>query len=298
MVTKAIPPSPVKSGQTLSASPFLPPPDLPTFDWDVGYKEIYNPKTGKTDRFPLTLLDLLYPQEEQEGVLIVVTQSFLHDLWTAWLKVMLQNFLGSNWLITHDVLIRWDYASGKSPDIAAFPNTPMPTDQKSYRVGIDGASPVFVLEIISDSTRQADLHAKRLHYAAVGIKEYLIIDLSTASSWQLLGYRLEDRPFYNEIRPDSDGGLTFATIGLRFVAPGDESIDVYEIETGQKLLRPDELKSVADAESARADAESARADAEAEARVKAETRIAELEARLYTLQAGSQAEPPEIQSDE
>jgi len=42
---------------------------LPTFDLEVGYKYVYNPETGMHDQVPLTLLDVLYPLED-EGVVM------------------------------------------------------------------------------------------------------------------------------------------------------------------------------------------------------------------------------------
>ncbi|MBE7470836.1 MAG: hypothetical protein DPW09_34885 [Anaerolineae bacterium] len=265
-----------------SAVPDYPLPPLPTFDLEVGWREVYDLATGQFKQEPLTLLQILYPQDEDVGV-VTMPQSALHDLWISWLKVMLWNFLGQSWLLTHDVIIHWarDRAPAKSPDLAAIPGGRLPAeDNPSYLVGRDGPLPAFVLEITSRDTRQVDLHEKPLLYAAVGVKEFLIIDLLTRrrQGWQLIGYRLEDGPYYEELSPDADGGLTFETIGLRFVAVGRERIEVYDAQTGTRLLTPPE------AEAARAKAE-ARAETEKAARLQAEARAAELEARVRELEA-------------
>jgi Uma2 family endonuclease len=274
-------------------------PPLPTFDWEVGYREVYDPETGTFDQVQLTLLELMYPTEEDVGV-VKVSQSPIHDLWTNWLKVMLQVFLQARqWFVTNDVLIHWGRkgAPPKSPDLAAMPGGHLPArTEKSYLVGRDGPLPAFILEITSEDSRPADMDEKPLVYAAVGVKEMLVVDFwpEEGDDWQLLGYRLEDSPYYMEIEPDEEGGLTFETVGLRFVARGHERIDVYDIATGERLLTPAELRVHAEAEAARAEAEAARAEtqaaraqAEAAAREAAEARIAELEARVRELESRS-----------
>lgn len=273
----------VKSVQRPQMSPEVLPDDLPTFPLEVGYRYVYNPASQKHDQVPLTLLEFLYPIEEDIGA-VVMPESPLHDLWTNLLAIMLRGYLSSaEWLVISDVLIHWGQprAPAKAPDLAAVPGGRMPAQtEKSYRVGRDGPIPAFALEITSEETRQSDLYEKTLLYAAVGVREMLVIDILSepADPWQLLGYRLEDSPFYREIEPDVDGGLTFETIGLRFMAIGRERIEVYEAATGERLLTPDELK-------ARAEVEAARAEAEATARAKAEARAAQLEAQLRELQA-------------
>lgn len=269
-ITRSQPPAILES---TTASP----PTLPTFDWEVGYKEIYNPKTGRYEQQSLTLLEVLYPIEEDVGV-VKMSQSLLHDLWTNWLKVMLQTYLGQGWLVLNDVLVQWaeKRAPTKSPDVTVIPGAKFPANRKSYRVGPDGPLPVFVLEVTSEDTRDTDLHEKRLVYAAVGVKEYLIIDILTpeTASWQLLGYRLENQPHYRELTPDAEGGLTFETVGLRFVGIGRERIEVFDVVTGERLLTPPELKVHAERETA--------------ARVEAEARIVALEARLRELEDASE----------
>lgn len=254
-------------------------PELPTYSLEVGYRTVYDAATQTWRDVPLTLLELLYPTEDDVGA-VKMAQSPLHDIWCRLLAVMLQSYLSAQqWLITNDVLIHWGRprAPTKSPDIAAMPGGRLPAeDQKSYRVGRDGPLPAFVAEITSEDTRDIDLHTKRLDYAAVGVKEYLVIDILTPFSepWRLLGYRLEEQPTYQQLSPDEQGGLTFATVGLRFMAVGRERIEVYDVATGQRLLTADELKAQAEAAEARA---AALAD-----------RVAELEAR-YGL---SETTPP------
>ena len=112
----------------------------------------------------------------------------------------------------------------------------------------------------------------------------MIIDILNDASepWELIGYRLDAGPYYRRLPADPQGGVSFATVGLRFVAVNRTRIEVYDNATGQRLLRSDELIAQAEAERARAVAETERAAAEAErAAVEAERAIAEAQARSF-----------------
>ena len=239
--------------------------DLPRFPIDVGYRLVCDPQTGEWTEAPLTLLDLLFPTDDDVGV-VKVSQSPMHDILTVLLATMLRMYLSDQeWLITQDVLIHWGRKGvpPKSPDVAAIPGGRLPERrEKSYRVGRDGPRPAFVVEVTSAETLETDLVTKKIFYAAIGITEYLIIDLLSQESddWQLSGYRLGKSPFYAAITPDADGGLTFTSIGIRFVATGYRRLDLYDATTGERLLTPDEQRTQAKAQQTRAEAEKARAD--------------------------------------
>jgi Uma2 family endonuclease len=229
---------------------------LPTFDWEAGYRYAYNPETGLHDQIvPLTLRDVLYPTEEDIGV-VVMPEGPYHSHWLNLLLTMVKTHLAaSDWLVLGNVLLHWSQRGvpPKAPDLAAIPGGRMPApSEKSYRVNRDGPIPTFVLEITSATTRRVDLREKPLLYAAVGIREMLIIDFWThrRDAWEMLGYRLGGAsPYYEPIVPDAEGGLSFNTVGLRFVTVRQERVDVYETATGKRLLTPGELKTrAADAE--------------------------------------------------
>ena len=258
------------------------PTNLPTFSMEVGYREVYDPETKTFDQFPLTLLELLYPIEDDVGV-VKVAESPLHDILVTLLATMLRVYLNAHdWLVTSDVIVHWGFkrAPYKSPDIAAILGGKLPADEeKSYRVGRDGPLPAFVVEVTSEETRTTDLYEKNLLYAAVGVKEYLIIDLlaNRSREWRLIGYRIGDKPRYKRITPDADGGLSFQSIGLRFVYVGNKRVDIYDITTGQRLLTPDELKT-------KAETEAARAETEAALRVALEAQLAAMTAKVHELE--------------
>lgn len=273
-------------------------PSLPTFPLEAGWKERYDPETGKWVYVPLTLLDILYPPEDEA---IVMPESPYHELWRRWLATMLEGFL-RGWLILSDVYIHWwrQDIPPRAPDVAAIPGGQRPQPpEKAYWVGRDGPMPVFVVEITSEETRHIDLQEKPIFYAAVGVKELLVVDVWVPEGpWRLYGYRLEEEPYYREIEPDKEGGVTFETVGLRFVAVGRERIEVYDVKTGARLLTPEELQTYAEEQAAARAAAEARAEQEAAARAAAEARVAELEARLRELEARYSAQAtPEPQED-
>jgi Uma2 family endonuclease len=265
-------------------------PELPTFPLEVGWRTVYDPTTETEKQLPITLLDILYPTEDDVDV-VATPQSPYHARWTSWLTTMIQTYLSTQkLLVMHDVLIHWGRknAPPKSPDVAVIPGGLLPDeDDLSYHVGRDGPPPTFIIEITSKETRKIDLQAKPIFYAALGVKEYLIIDIRTRRNqpWRLLGYRLEDSPYYREIKADVDGSISFPSLGLRFRAINREKIEVFDLTTGERFLTPVEQKVRADLEAARAEQETERADLEATARKTVEAELAATLARLHELEA-------------
>ncbi|MCB0084380.1 MAG: Uma2 family endonuclease, partial [Caldilineaceae bacterium] len=189
------------------------------------------------------------------------------------------HFSDQAWYFPNDVLIRWELPGvpDKSPDIAAIPDTQVSIEgDKSFQVGIDGPLPVAIIEVTSESTRDQDFGMKQDIYAAVGIPEYLVIDLLTERSepWRLHGFRLGNTPRYQSIPPDADGGITLQGLGLRFLPIGRTRIDVFDSTTGERLRSATEFREAAEAEAARAEA--------------AEATIAELMERLRRLEANDE----------
>jgi Uma2 family endonuclease len=259
-----------------------------------GYKFAQDTHTGEIIEVPLTLLDLLYPTGEE----IFVAEGWFHRWLAVVLEVMLRAHLGEKgWVVFGNVFVHWGRPSVPplAPDVTAISTGYYPSEEEgSFYVGHHGPTPSFVIEITSHNKPERDLDRKKWDYAALGVPEYLIIDGWTEQKkpWRLFGYRLEDNPFYTEMKPDAEGGLTFATVGLRFVGRGRETVDVYDVATGQKLAPPEEWLQQAKTEAqarreaeSRAEAETARAEAEATARAAAETELAAVTARLRELEA-------------
>jgi colicin import membrane protein len=283
-------------------------PDLPPLDRSWGYKNVPDERTGEYVEQPLILLDLLYPTGEE----IYVAEGWVHRWLSVMLEVMLRAHLGKRgWVVFGNVYVHWGRPGvpPMAPNVTAIRTGTYPTyEEGSFYVGRHGPTPSFVIEITSHNKPERDIERKKWDYAALGVPEYLVIDgwLDKTKPLQLTGYRLDDGPFYREITPDADGGITFATVGLRFVGKGRETVQVYDPATGQLLTPPDqwleqaeaatqarheaEARAQAEAERAqaeaeRAEAEAERAKAEAKARAEAEANLAAVTARLRELEA-------------
>lgn len=285
-----------------------PMPDLPPLDRSWGYKTVLDEKTGEYVEEPLTLLDLLYPTGEE----IFVAEGWVHRWLSVMLEVMMRAHLGKlGWVVFGNVYVHWGRRGvpPMAPDVTAISTGTYPTlEEGSFYVGRHGPTPSFVIEITSHNKPERDVDRKKWDYAALGVPEYLIIDgwLDKTKPLQLTGFRLGDDPFYSEITPDAEGGITFTTVGLRFVGKGRETVEVYDVATGQLLTPPDqwleqaeaatqarreaEARAEAEAERAKVEAERAkveaeRAETEAKARAEAEANLAAVTARLRELEA-------------
>jgi Uma2 family endonuclease len=66
-----------------------------------------------------------------------------------------------------------------SPDLMVVEPDAVDEDLPSYRIGENGPAPLVVAEVLSERTaQQGDLREKLRIYAGLGIREYLLIDLT------------------------------------------------------------------------------------------------------------------------
>lgn len=157
----------------------------------------------------------------------------------------------------------WAYVS---PDtMVAVPFRKTRAKLKSYRIGKTGPAPVLTVEVLSErSFQEQDLTDKPKIYAAMGVTEYILVDLDGQFLPQelLLMSLQRDQTWKSE--HDSDGGIT-SRLGFRLIIERDGQLRVVDAATGKPYARPEE------------------AQAEAEARRQAEKRIQQLEAELDRL---------------
>ena len=132
----------------------------------------------------------------------------------------------------------------------------------NYKVWEEGKGPDFVLEVASPNTWREDVERKPGIYAGLGVREYFLFDpTGEYLSPRLQGYRLaggayERLPAVESI--DRTLTLTSEVLGLELRAKGEE-MRFHDPATGETLFSYGE---------------------ERVARIAAEARIAELEARL------------------
>ena len=180
---------------------------------------------------------------------------------------------------------RWIIAEpGTFRDLARYPDLMVSFDadpaiykaNNGYIVSEQGKPPDFVLEVASASTADTDTGAKRDDYARLGIPEYWRFDeTGQHHGTRLAGDRLENGVYVpmpiEELAEDVLQGYSPAlNLHLRWERGG---LGWYDPATGQHI-------ATFDMERARADNAETRADIERAARLRAEERIRELEARL------------------
>jgi Uma2 family endonuclease len=189
-----------------------------------------------------------------------------------------------------------------SPDLMVAEPEDAEADFTSYRIGADGPTPLMVGEVLSERTaQQGDLREKLRIYALLGIREYILLDLTGEHLPQrLLLKRLgRTRKWKNE--QDPDGGVT-SKLGFRIIIDLDGRIRVLNAVTSAPYARPDEAEAEARArrlaeEARRAEEEARRAAEEArrvseEARRAAEERARALEEELARLRDAAPNDEP------
>jgi Uma2 family endonuclease len=173
-----------------------------------------------------------------------------------------------------------------APDVFVVMGAPK-RDRPSYMLWQESKAPDFVLEITTRRTRSVDQGPKRGIYAFLGVQEYWQYDPTGDYLEPVLqGFRLIDRNYH----PLPPTYLPHETLSLHSDVLGLDlrfehgRLTFYDPATGRKLLSHQETEQARrEAEQARQEAEE-RMRQEVSARQAAEARIAELEARLRTLQ--------------
>ncbi|WP_228538134.1 Uma2 family endonuclease [Nocardia sp. XZ_19_385] len=84
----------------------------------------------------------------------------------------------------------WEYPP--APDFAVYP----------AGAALDAANTLFVAEVVSDSSREADYATKRRIYASAGVPEYLVVD-PESGMWTLFTDPVDDS--YTKIQDGSRG---------------------------------------------------------------------------------------------
>ncbi|NJR51304.1 MAG: Uma2 family endonuclease [Leptolyngbyaceae cyanobacterium CSU_1_3] len=175
-------------------------------------------------------------------------------------------------------------------------------DRRSYKTWEEGdKTPDFVLEITSKSTRSKDQGAKKGIYAFLNVREYFQYDPTGDYLYPpLQGLRLDEgnyRPMATTTLADGSRSIRSEVLGLDLRIDASGALRFFDSITHQKLLAHEELdQALQQAEQARQAAEQARqaaeqarqaaeerANQEAIARQEMAARLAEMEAKLRSL---------------
>jgi Uma2 family endonuclease len=110
-----------------------------------------------------------------------------------------------------------------------------PGGRDNYKIWEEGQTPAVVFEMTSAGTQEQDQSFKKTLYAQLEVQEYWLFD--PKGDWipeQLRGYRLAGEDY----APITDS--ISQQLGLRLAVEGS-LISFYRLDTGEKLLIPDEM---------------------------------------------------------
>jgi len=185
------------------------------------------------------------------------------------------------------------YYSDEKPHLFVAPDAmvvetvqPLPAELSSYRIGQDGPVPLLMAEVLSPRTCvKGDLEAKPVLFKALGIREYIVIDVpGDLMAKKLVLMRRQDDGSWTE-EQDADGGVT-SELGFRLVIDADGQLRVIDTQSGRPYPRPSDAWTAEE-----------RFAAEAQARRQAEERNRALEEEVARLRAtGPQPNGPAPQS--
>jgi Uma2 family endonuclease len=245
--------------------------------------------TETWERVPLTLEDVLHPQEED-----FVAQNVPHQSRQRYLQEVISARLAHDptAIVVADLLIAWDVPGlkGHSPDIAVILGVREKKPWSTFYVAEEGVRPVLIIEITSPSTALLDRAIKVEEYEVAGVETYILIDAAHSRSQptlQLVGYTLTPDG-YQPLTPNEHGRLWLEVAHI-WLGIDENEIVCYD-EAGQPLgdyialansLRDAERRAT-EAEQRAADAER-RATEEAEARATAEAQLRAIAAELRRL---------------
>jgi len=217
------------------------------------------------EEIPLTLEDVLHPQEEDR-----VTVNDLHTQLCPYLRNVMQRQVAAipNAVVVADLRIAWDDPDLKphGPDIGVIFNVKERKHWSTFDVAQEGTRPVLLIEVTSPATRDLDFGIKVTEYEQAGVEYYVIVDIVPTrgvTTPRLIGYRLTASG-YAPLAPDARNALWLEPVRTWIRVIDGEVI--CEDEQGQPI--PDYLELDSARESA------------ATALEQAEARIRELEAEL------------------
>jgi colicin import membrane protein len=263
-----------------------------------GWRDVYRKQPDGTtvwEQVPLTFEDVLHPQEGDH-----IVQNSLHD--RDWdyigdvLKARFAEVPGA--LVLRDVGVFWDDPELRhhSPDISLIRGVRQEREYwPSFQVAEEGVRPVLIVEIVSPSTREADLVTKVKQYHQAQVPFYAIVDREKEDGPpRLLGYRWAPER-YVEVPLDEQGRLFLEAAELWLAVRGNRAVLIDAItgeeipdftEQGKALQQAQ--RTLRSKEEALGKAEEQR-QAEAAARAAAEQRAAEEQAKAAAEAAAREA---------
>jgi colicin import membrane protein len=253
------------------------PPTPPQSDETPFYGRRYLPRRDAAgneylEEIPLTLEDVLYPQEGDE-----IPMRPQHQIECAYLANVLRTRFAadSSVAVLSDCLIDWGVADQRNhePDLVVFRDVRIPPDPQAgtFDLRSSGGRVVLAVEVVSPDTRVNDVVRKPVDYHRLGIPLYVLIDQQRKhGARQLHGYRWTPSG-YEELPLDAGGRLLLEPVGLQ-LALEDGWVTCYDAVTGERVGDYQEIAEALQEERKARRAAEERQRQEAEARRAAEER--------------------------
>jgi colicin import membrane protein len=216
---------------------------------------------------PLTLRDLLFPQEEDRQMHFPSHQDDLHYLEDVF-RARVDDDPTIKVLV--DCRVRFDVPDLEplGPDIAVFSNLAKDWDGGTLEVAALGNRPILVVEITSPDTRKNDFGPKKDYYHQAGVPLYIIVDARPNPKGRrvkLHGFRHAPGG-YEPLPLDDRGRLWAQPLGIWMAIEGPRVV-CFDGRTAERFA---DYKDVVQA---RAEAEARSAEAEVRAEAEARSRI-------------------------
>jgi Uma2 family endonuclease len=252
----------------------------------------------KLRRIPLTLEDVLHPEEGDE-----IMHSEAHERRRNYLYNVLKHQVVADptAIVLSDVRIAWDVPELRAhgPDLMVIFGVQTRKNWTTFNVAEEGVRPSLIVEVVSPEYANLDRSTKLDHYDQAGVPWYVVVDTAEQRGTEYLRLLAYHRPLdtYAPVPTAANGRLWIEPVRI-WLGIEDNELVIYD-EHDQVIpdyvavqqLRAEAEARANDAEARASDAE-ARANAEtqaradAEARAKAETQArADAEAKLQALEA-------------
>jgi Uma2 family endonuclease len=257
-------------------------PETYPYGWRYARRDL--PDGGTTiDQIPLTLEDVLHPQEGDQ-----VTESQPHERRRRYLADVLETRLAGDptAVVLSDVLVVWDVPRLRphGPDIAVILGVREQKQWRSFDVAAEGTRPALIIELTSPGTADLDRSLKLEHYRRARVAQYVIVDAVRGEqpvTPTLFGFQLGPSSYVAQA-PDERGRLWLEAARLWLGVEHDEIV-CYD-EEDRALGNYQALSTALAATEERAATAEGRLAAEAEARAALEARLREVEEELRRLQ--------------